>query len=94
MFDGAAGIADLRIDHSALFTKLGFNTPKTTGRKGRFLRGCFHTRTSSLFGIILAYFRFFSGVNIRMLILPPEKKAKIGSKEPEKRQKPSMKTPS
>jgi len=37
---------------------------------------------------------FFQGVIYAMLILPPEKKRKIGSKEPENRQNLSFATPS
>ena len=49
---------------------------------GKSLRSCTKTEGSSLFGIILAYFRFFFGGSYTKLILPPEKESKIDQKNP------------
>ena len=43
-------------------------------------------------GLFWPIFDSFSGGNIRGLILPPENESKIGSKEPENRQKLSLRT--
>jgi hypothetical protein len=45
-------------------------------------------------GLFWPIFRFFSGGNIRNVDITPEKKRKIGSKEPENRQNLSFATPS
>jgi hypothetical protein len=43
-------------------------------------------RVRRFWGLFWPIFDSFSGGYIRMLILPPEKESKIGSKEPENRQ--------
>ncbi len=51
-----------------------------------FIRPLAYFRVRRFLGLFWPIFDFFSGGHIRMLILPPEKKSKIGSKEPENRQ--------
>jgi len=51
-------------------------------------------RVRRVFGLFWPIFDFLSGGNINLRILPPERKSKVGSKEPKNRQNLTLQTPS